>query len=69
MREYIDSRDVANTVMMLATAFDGTITVVEGITDRRLYGKFTDRKDTVFLQAGQLELLRANKQVLKRFIL
>ena len=46
MREYIDSRDVANTVMMLATAFDGTIVVVEGITDRRLYGKFFD-KDNV----------------------
>ena len=44
MREYIDSRDVANTVMMLATAFDGTIAIVEGITDRRLYGKFFDRE-------------------------
>ena len=44
MREYIDSRDVANTVMMLATAFDGTIAVVEGITDRRLYGKFFDKE-------------------------
>ena len=43
MREYIDSRDVANTVMMLATAFDGTIAIVEGITDRRLYGKFFDK--------------------------
>ena len=43
MREYIDSRDVANTVMMLATAFDGTIAVVEGVTDRRLYGKFFDK--------------------------
>ena len=46
MREYLDGRDVANTVMMLATAFDGTIAVVEGITDRRLYGKFFD-KDNV----------------------
>ena len=43
MREYIDSRDVANTVMMLATAFDGTIAIVEGVTDRRLYGKFFDK--------------------------
>ena len=43
MREYIDSRDVANTVMMLATEFDGTIAVVEGVTDRRLYGKFFDK--------------------------
>ncbi len=28
--------------MMLKTAFKGTIVVVEGITDRRLYGKFFD---------------------------
>ena len=49
MREYIDSRDVANTAMMLATAFDGTVVLVEGITDRRLYGKFfdSDRVETV----------------------
>ena len=40
MREYIDSRDIANTVMMLSTAFSGTVAVVEGITDKRLYGKF-----------------------------
>ncbi len=46
MREYLDGRDVANTVMMLATAFDGTIVVVEGITDRRLYGKFMDKDST-----------------------
>ena len=45
MREFIDSRDVANTVMMLATAFDGTIAVVEGVTDRRLYGKFFDKEN------------------------
>ena len=43
MREYIDSRDVANTVMMLSTAFRGTIAVLEGMTDRRLYGKFFDK--------------------------
>ena len=49
MREYIDSRDIANTVMMLATAFQGTIVVVEGVTDRRVYGKFfaKDRVETV----------------------
>ena len=43
MREYIDSKDVANTVMMLATAFKGTIAIVEGVTDRRLYSKFFDK--------------------------
>ena len=43
MREYIDSKDIANTVMMLATAFRGTIAVVEGVTDKRLYGKFFEK--------------------------
>ena len=49
MREYIDGKDVANTVMMLATAFKGTIAVVEGVTDKRLYTKFfdNDRVETV----------------------
>ena len=49
MREYIDGKDVANTVMMLATAFKGTIAIVEGVTDRRLYSKFfdNDRVETV----------------------
>ena len=41
MREYLTSADVANTVCMMRSAFNGTILVVEGITDFRLYGKFT----------------------------
>lgn len=41
MREYLTSSDVANTVCMMRSAFKGTILVVEGITDFRLYGKFT----------------------------
>lgn len=45
MREYISYKDIANTVMMLGTSFKGTIAVVEGLTDRRLYGKFFDRDD------------------------
>jgi len=49
VREYIDSRDIANTVMMLSTAFRGTVVVVEGMTDKRLYGKFfeKDKVETV----------------------
>lgn len=43
MREYISYKDIANTVMMLRTSFKGTIAVVEGVTDRRLYGKFFDK--------------------------
>lgn len=46
MREYLSPIDIANTVMMLKTAFKGTVVVVEGITDRRLYGKFFDPDNT-----------------------
>ena len=45
MREYLTVSDVANTVSMMHTAFDGTLMVVEGPTDHRLYGKFTDRSE------------------------
>lgn len=43
MREYIDECDIANTAMMVASANKGAILIVEGLTDRRLYGKFIDR--------------------------
>ena len=46
MREYIDHNDVANTVMMLRSAFKGIIVLVEGNTDDRLYGKFLDPEGT-----------------------
>jgi hypothetical protein len=45
VREYLGADDIANTIMMMRTAFKGTIAVVEGITDRRLYGKFFDDRD------------------------
>lgn len=32
--------------MMLRSGLDGTVLVVEGITDRRLYGKFMDKEHT-----------------------
>ena len=64
MREYLDSRDVANTVMMLATAFDGTIAVVEGVTDRRLYGKFFDKDNVeVVIAHSKANVRNAVKEV------
>ena len=45
MREYLTVSDVANTVSMMHSAFPGTLMVVEGPTDHRLYGKFTDRDE------------------------
>ena len=45
MREYLTVSDIANSVFMMRSAFKGTLLVVEGPTDHRLYGKFTDRSD------------------------
>ena len=45
MREFLTVTDISNTVFMLHSAFKGTIMVVEGPTDHRLYGKFTDRNE------------------------
>lgn len=45
MREYLTVSDIANNVYMMRTAFKGTMLVVEGPTDHRLYGKFTSRDD------------------------
>ena len=42
MRDHINANDIANSVMMLRSAFKGTIVIVEGSTDSRLYGKFLD---------------------------
>ncbi len=45
MREFLTVSDIANNVFMMRSAFKGTMLVVEGPTDHRLYGKFTDRND------------------------
>lgn len=46
MRDRINANDIANSVMMLRSAFKGTIVIVEGSTDSRLYGKFLDEENT-----------------------
>ncbi len=45
MRQFLTVSDISNNVFMMRTAFKGTMLVVEGPTDHRLYGKFTDRED------------------------
>ena len=51
MREYLGPADIANNVSMLRGAFDGTVLVVEGITDYRLYGKLSDRENVELIVA------------------
>lgn len=43
MRDSISASDVANEMSMTRCVFKGTFLVVEGVTDSRLYSKFTDR--------------------------
>ena len=59
MREYLKPEDIANNISMLKTAFDGTIVVVEGITDRRLYGKFFDSKNVEVVIAHSKDNVRS----------
>lgn len=42
MKDNLTSADIANTVSMLRSSHKGPVMVVEGITDCRLYSKFTD---------------------------
>ena len=43
MREYLTSDDICNSMSMQRTVFKGVFLVVEGVTDARMYGKFTDK--------------------------
>lgn len=42
----ISSNDVANQISMMRSAFKGTVVVVEGVTDSRVYSKFADKDNT-----------------------
>jgi hypothetical protein len=64
MRQYLTSSDISNTVSMMRTGFDGTILVVEGITDSRLYSKFTDRKDVRLVIAHSKDKVRTSVTLL-----
>ncbi|MGE0015127.1 MAG: DUF4435 domain-containing protein [Candidatus Methanomethylophilaceae archaeon] len=44
MRETLTPVDIANEISMLLSSVEGTVLVVEGITDSRLYGKFSDKE-------------------------
>ena len=41
----LTSSDIANEVSMMRSVFKGTVLIVEGVSDSRLYGKFTDREN------------------------
>ena len=45
MLDQLTSSDIANEVSMMRSVFKGTVLIVEGVSDSRLYGKFTDREN------------------------
>ena len=60
MYQYLTSSDISNTISMMRTGFDGTILVVEGITDSRLYGKFVDRSEVRLIVAHSKDKVRTS---------
>ena len=60
VRQYLTSSDIANTASMMRTGFSGTILMVEGVTDSRLYGKFVDREETRILVAHSKDKVRTS---------
>jgi hypothetical protein len=46
VRECLTASDIANQVSMMRSVFKGTVILVEGVTDSRLYGKFADHELT-----------------------
>ncbi|MDR2845708.1 MAG: DUF4435 domain-containing protein [Candidatus Methanoplasma sp.] len=51
MIDNLSASDIANQISMLRSAYKGSIIVVEGITDSRLYGKFIDRTEARIIVA------------------
>ena len=58
MREYLTADDICNQMSMMRTVHDGTFLIVEGITDKRLYGKFTDDSQVKIVIAHSKENVR-----------
>ena len=58
VRKCLSYSDIANEISMLRSAFDGTVLVVEGITDLRLYGKFIDVDRTRLIVGHSKENVR-----------
>lgn len=65
MHEYLDPSDIANNAMMLGQT-GKTIVIVEGITDRRLYGKFMDPSVEVVIAHSKNNVVGAVKLAVKR---
>lgn len=58
MIENLSATDISNHISMMRSAFKGTIVVVEGITDSRLFGKFIDDKKSMTVIAYSKDNVR-----------
>jgi hypothetical protein len=58
MIDSISASDVANEASMMRSVFKGTFLVVEGVTDSRLYSKFTDGENVRILIAHSKDNVR-----------
>ena len=69
MKEYHNPHDIANTVRMIRPMFTGAVVLVEGDTDARVYGKFTDSETCHIMPTfgksnalGALDILRKDNR-------
>lgn len=58
MIDNLSASDIANEISMMRSVFKGTVLVVEGVTDSRLYSKFTDKKGVRILIAHSKDNVR-----------
>ncbi len=66
MREYLTTADLCNNLSMQRTVFDGVFLVVEGVTDARIYGKFTDKAGARIVIAHSKDNVRNIIKVMDR---
>lgn len=60
MKQYITPYDIANQVRMMRPVFDGSVIVVEGDSDARVYVRFVDEKQCKIIPAfGKANVLNA----------
>ena len=58
MIDNLSASDIANEISMMRSVFKGTVLVVEGVTDSRLYSKFTDKEGVRILIAHSKDNVR-----------
>jgi len=67
MIEDISASDIANEISMIRSAYKGTFLIVEGITDSRLYAKFTDPEHVrIMIAHSKDNVRRAVAECLRR---